>query len=75
MVCVCVVVVVVGVGVVLLFISMATRLTLTALGKICRRYIEIFFLIFSQETGFDNSCKLSPMEIIGMKCQPVFWGK
>ena len=34
---------------------------------------EIFFL-FSQKTGFDISCKLSPKETICMKCQnPVFW--
>ena len=39
-----------------------------------RRHFEIFFL-FSQETGLDISCKLSPMETICMKCQLLFSGK
>ena len=30
---------------------------------------------FSQKTGFDISCKLSPMEVICMKCQILFSGK
>ena len=30
------------------------------------------FLIFSQKTGFDISCKLSPFETICMKCQILF---
>ena len=33
--------------------------------------IEIFF-VFLQETGFDMSCKLSPMETICMKFQILF---
>ena len=45
------------------------------LGKIfSRRHTEIFSYI-SQKTGFDISCKLSPMETICMKCQILFWGK
>ena len=34
----------------------------------------MFFLFsyFSQETGVDISCKLSPMETICMKCQILF---
>ena len=30
---------------------------------------------FSQKTGFDISCKLSPLETICMKCQMLFSGK
>ena len=33
------------------------------------------FSYFSQKTGFDSSCKLSPMETICMKCQILFSGK
>ena len=29
----------------------------------------------SMKTGFDNSCKLSPLETIYMKCQNLFYGK
>ena len=36
-----------------------------------RRQTEIFFL-FSLKTGFDISCKLSPLETIRMKCQILF---
>ena len=32
-------------------------------------------LEFSQKTGFDITCKLSPMETICMKCQILFSGK
>ena len=39
-----------------------------------RRHIEIVFL-FSQKTGFDVSCKLSPVETICMKCQILFYLK
>ena len=46
---------------------------LSTLGKIfSRQHFEIFFLIFSQKTGFDISCKLST---ICMKCQILFSGK
>ena len=34
-----------------------------------------YFSYFSQKTGFDISCKLSPLETICMKCQILFWGK
>ena len=30
---------------------------------------------FSHKTGFDISCKLSPLETICMKCQILFSGK
>ena len=36
--------------------------------------LMILFL-FSQKTGFDISCKLSPLETICMKCQILFSGK
>ena len=31
-----------------------------------------YFFLFSQKTGLDISCKLSPMETICMKCQILF---
>ena len=34
-----------------------------------------YFSYFPQETGFDISCKLSPLETICMKCQTLFSGK
>ena len=34
-----------------------------------------YFSYFSQKTGFDISCKLSPMETICMKCQNCFLEK
>ena len=33
------------------------------------------FSYFSQKTGFDLSCKLSPLETICMKGQILFFGK
>ena len=55
--------------------AMNTLLTLSTLGKIfSRRHFETFSL-FSQKTGFDISCKLSPKETICMKCQILFSGK
>ena len=47
---------------------------LTTLGNnFSRRHIEIYFVFkFSQKTGFDIICKLSPMKTIGMKCQILF---
>ena len=33
------------------------------------------FLIYSRKTGFDISCKFSPLEKICMKCQILFSGK
>ena len=48
---------------------------LSTLGRIfSRRHIEVFFL-FSLETGFDISCKLTPAETICMKCHNLFPGK
>ena len=38
--------------------------------------VLLLLFYFSQKTGFDISCKLSPNETICMKCQkPVFWEK
>ena len=37
-----------------------------------RRHSEIIFLFFSKQTGFDITCKLSPMETVCMKCQILF---
>ena len=34
-----------------------------------------YFSYFSQKTGYDISCKLSPKETICMKCQILFSGK
>ena len=34
-----------------------------------------YFSYFSQKTGFDISCKLSPMQTICMRCQILFPGK
>ena len=34
--------------------------------------LMIFFSYFSQKTGFDISCKLSPLGTICMKCQSLF---
>ena len=31
-----------------------------------------YFFLFSQKTGFDILCKLSPLETICMKCQNLF---
>ena len=48
----------------------------STLGKIfTRRHFEIFFFLILQKTGFDISCKLSPMKIICMQCQILFSGK
>ena len=35
----------------------------------------VIFSYFSQKTRSDISCKLSPLEIICMKCQNLFWRK
>ena len=50
------------------------QLTLTV--QFSRRQIDIS-LIFSQEIGFDISCKLSPQETICMHemSKPIFWEK
>ena len=34
----------------------------------------VMFFLFFQKTGFDISCKLSPLETICMKCQILFSG-
>ena len=50
-------------------------LRLSMLGRnFSRQYYEIFFLFlfFFQKTGFDISCKLSPLETICMKYQSLF---
>ena len=45
---------------------------LSTLGKIFSRRLTENFSYFSQKTGFDIPCKLSPMETICMKCQILF---
>ena len=50
-------------------------LTLSFSGQILQMTNWWNFLIFSKKTGFDFSCKLSPMETICMKCQILFSGK
>ena len=40
-----------------------------------RRHFEIFFYHFPQKTGFDISCKLSPLGTNCMKCQSLLSGK
>ena len=52
-----------------------THLMFSTLDKIFSRQPAGDMLIFSQKTGFDISCKLSPLETICMKCQIVFSGK
>ena len=50
--------------------------TKNMLGKIfSRQHIEMYISKFSELTGFDISCKLSPKETICMKCQIQFSGK
>ena len=49
-------------------------LTLRILGKIFSRNI-FSFVFFSRNTGFDISCKLSPLETICMKCQILVSGR
>ena len=44
---------------------------LTCVSNFSRQHFKIFFLLF-QKTGFEFSCKLSPMETICMKCQNLF---
>ena len=46
----------------------------SALGKFSADAILIYFY-FSQKTGFDILCKLSPLETICMKCHILFPGK
>ena len=44
------------------------HLKLSTLSKIFSRRHMDFFSLFLPETGFDISCKLSPMETVCMKC-------
>ena len=47
----------------------------STVGKIFSRqhyHIQKYFSYFYQKTGFDISCKLSPLETICMKCQILF---
>ena len=46
-----------------------------SLGIFSRRQIDDIFSYFSQKTGSDISCKLSPEETICMQCQILFSGK
>ena len=46
-----------------------------SLGIFSRRQTDNTFSYFTQKTGFDISCKLSPKETICMKCQILFSGK
>ena len=50
-------------------------LTLPHPGWIQQKTNLWYFSYFSQKTGFDISCKLSPVETICMKCQNLFSGK
>ena len=45
---------------------------LCTLGKNSADNILKYFSYFYQKTGFDISCKLSPVETICMKCQSLF---
>ena len=55
--------------------SATNLLARNTLGKIfIRRQID-FSILFFQKTGFDISCKLSPLETICMECQILFAGK
>ena len=40
-----------------------------------RNILQNVVTYFSQKTGFDISCKLSPLETFCMKCQNLFSGK
>ena len=55
-----------------------SSLRLSSMGKFsAENTLFFFFFYFSQKTGFDISCKLSPspLETICMKCQTLFSGK
>ena len=39
------------------------------------KLVMFFLLFFFQKTGFDISCKFSPLKTVCMKCQNVFSGK
>ena len=59
-------------------ISWVTSLTLKTLVNFSAddilKYLVVVFFFF-QKTGFDISCRLSPLETICMKCQILFPGK
>ena len=38
-------------------------------------FLNSFLIFFSQKTGFDTSCTLSPVETVCMKCQILLAGK
>ena len=51
------------------------NLTFSTLGKIFTKRNIGIFLIFPHKTGFNISCKMSPVETICMKCQNPFSGE
>ena len=54
---------------------LSSILKISTLGKISADDILKYLLYFSQKTGFDMSCKLSPMETICMKFRILFSGE
>ena len=58
-----------------LLISDSIWLRFSTLGENFRRQHFKIFSYFSQKTGFDSSCKLSPFYTICMKCQILFSGE
>ena len=52
-----------------------TILPFATLCAISTGYKLVIFFLFSQNTGFDISCKLSPSETICIKCQILYSGK
>ena len=57
------------------FHSLTWNLCFSTLGKIFSRWYFSYFSYFSQKTGFDILCKLSPIKTICMKCQILFSGE
>ena len=55
--------------------SMKKCINLYHSGHFQQTTIWCYFSYFSQKTGFDISCKLSPKETICMKCQILLSGK
>ena len=51
------------------------RITFTTLWANSADINLIYFLFFSQKTGFDIFMQLAPLETIYMKCQNLFSGK
>ena len=56
-------------------LSILCGLMLSTLGKFSADDIFKYFSYFSQKTGYDISCKLSPKETICMKCHILVSGK